>query len=229
MSDKKRIDLHNLIETHKPNIIIGTESHLDSTIASSEIFPDNFQNPYRKDRKLGEGGDNNYITTETITKEDFEINWCKINIAGNQPLHIGAFYRQPNSGSEKIEELEKFINPIVEGSKGNLPNIILGGDFNLPHIDWGLDIAKPNPQYGKEISKKLTDIVNENNLTQVVREPTRGNNILDLMFTTNPGLISSVEVHPDMSDHNAIITDVNKGNNKITEHRAIFQRERQNS
>jgi len=53
MSDKKRIDLHNLIETHKPNIIIGTESHLDSTIASSEIFPDNFQNPYRKDRKLG--------------------------------------------------------------------------------------------------------------------------------------------------------------------------------
>jgi hypothetical protein len=60
---KKRIDLHNLIETHKPNIIIGTESHLDSTIASSEIFPDNFQNPYRKDRKLGEGRDNNYITT----------------------------------------------------------------------------------------------------------------------------------------------------------------------
>ena len=75
MSDKKRIDLHNLIETHKPNIIIGTESHLDSTIASSEIFPDNFQNPYRKDMKLGEGGvfiavDNNYIMTETIIKED---------------------------------------------------------------------------------------------------------------------------------------------------------------
>lgn len=29
------------------------------------------------------------------------------------------------------------------------------------------------------------------------------------MFTTNPGLISSVEVHPGMSDHNVIITDVN--------------------
>ena len=68
---------------------------------------------------------------------------------------------------------------------------------------------KPNPQYGKEINKKLTDIVNENDLTQVVREPTRVNNILDLMFTTNPGLISSVEVHPGMSDHNVIITDVN--------------------
>jgi hypothetical protein len=72
--------------------------------------------------------------------------------------------------------------------------------LTLPHIDWGLNIAKPNPQYGKEISKKLTDIVNKNNLTQVVREPTRGNNILDLMFTTNPGFISSIEVHPGMSD-----------------------------
>jgi hypothetical protein len=50
---------------------------------------------YRKDRKLGEGRDNNYITTETITEENCEIKWCKINIAGNQPLHIGAFNR-PN-------------------------------------------------------------------------------------------------------------------------------------
>lgn len=94
---------------------------------------------------------------------------------------------------KKIEELEKSINTTVEGSKGNLPNI-LGGDFNLPHIDWGLNTVKPNPQYGNEINKKLTDIVNDNDLTQVVREPTRGNNTsnLDLMFTTNPGLISSV-------------------------------------
>ena len=29
------------------------------------------------------------------------------------------------------------------------------------------------------------------------------------MFTTNPGLISSIEVHSGMSDHNVIITDVN--------------------
>jgi hypothetical protein len=51
--------------------------------------------------------------------------------------------------------------------------------------------------------------LNENDLTQVVREPTRGNNILDLMFTTNPGFISSIEVHPGMSDYIVIITDVN--------------------
>jgi hypothetical protein len=33
--------------------------------------------------------------------------------------------------------------------------------------------------------------------------------VLFLMFTTNHGVISSVEAHPGMSDHNVIITDVN--------------------
>ncbi|CAC5388161.1 JAG2 [Mytilus coruscus] len=77
ISDKKKVELQNLIETHKPDIILGTESHLDNTVASSEVFPEQFQNLYRKDRKLGEGGvfitvDNNYITTEILTGSDCE-------------------------------------------------------------------------------------------------------------------------------------------------------------
>jgi hypothetical protein len=86
--------------------------------------------------------------------------------------------------------------------------------------------VESNPQYGKEINKKLTDIVNENDLTQIVREPTRGNNIIDLMLTTNHGLISSVEVHPGMSDHNVIITDVNLQTKsaKTKPHRVLLYR-----
>ena len=48
MSDKKRIDLHNLIETHKPNIIIGTESHLDSTIVAVRSFQTTFKTHIEK-------------------------------------------------------------------------------------------------------------------------------------------------------------------------------------
>jgi hypothetical protein len=43
----------------------------------------------------------------------------------------------------------------------------------------------------------------------MVTEPTRGNNILDLLFTTNPALVEHIEIHPGMSDHNIVITDVN--------------------
>jgi hypothetical protein len=50
----------------------------------SEIFPDTYAIPYRKDRKLGEGGvftavDNNYITTEVVSNCNCEIVGTKIN------------------------------------------------------------------------------------------------------------------------------------------------------
>ena len=48
MSDKKRIDLHNLIETHKPNIIIGTEPHLDSMIVAVRSFQTTFKTHIKK-------------------------------------------------------------------------------------------------------------------------------------------------------------------------------------
>ncbi|CAG2231580.1 unnamed protein product [Mytilus edulis] len=212
ISDKKKVELQNLIETHKPDIILGTESHLDNTIASSEVFPDQFQNPYRKDRKLGEGGvfiavDNNYITTEILTGSDCETAWCKINTQGRQPLYIGTFYRQPCSNIDKLEELEKSINCIMNTSQ-NLPNVILGGDFNLPHINWQTNTVNTNPQYGKALNEKLIEISNNNDMNQMVNEPTRGQNILDLLMTTNPGLVSNIEVHPGMSDHQVVIANI---------------------
>ncbi|KAL3872636.1 hypothetical protein ACJMK2_035851 [Sinanodonta woodiana] len=43
----------------------------------------------------------------------------------------------------------------------------------------------------------------------MVTEATRGNNILDHLFTTNPALVHNIEIHPGMSDHGVIITDIN--------------------
>ena len=214
ISDRKKVDLQDLIETHKPNIILGSESHLDSCIASCEIFPDTYATPYRKDRKLGEGGiftavDNNYITTEVVSNCNCEIVWTKINIQGSQPLYLGSYYRQPSSTIEIMEELEKSIEAITISNNGRLPNIILSGDFNLPSIDWETNTVRDNPQYGQAINSKLVEIANNNDLIQMVTEPTRGNNILDLLFTTNPALVEHIEIHPGMSDHNIVITDVN--------------------
>ena len=155
ISDKKKVDLHELIETYKPNIILGTESHLDNTLASNEVFPDQFKKPYRKDRKLGEGRvflavDSTYITSEITPSTNCETVWCKVNIQGSHPLYIGTFYRQPNSDIDKLEKLEKMISSITE-TQHTLPNIILGGDFNLPHINWQSTTVNTNPQYGKTL------------------------------------------------------------------------------
>ena len=57
--------------------------------------------------------------------------------------------------------------------------------------------------------KKYWEFVDEFNLTQVVEEPTRHNNILDLVFTSHPDLIEGTYVVPGMSDHSAVICDIN--------------------
>ena len=44
------------------------------------------------------------------------------------------------------------------------------------------------------VSKLMIDIMNDYNLEQIVKEPTRGENILDLCFTTHPASAKSVQV-----------------------------------
>jgi hypothetical protein len=78
---------------------------------------------------------------------------------------------------------------------------------HLPHINWQSTTVNTNPQYGKALNDKMVEITNNSDLTQVINVPTRRQNILDLLMTTNPSLISNTEVHPGMSDHEIVIAD----------------------
>ena len=53
------------------------------------------------------------------------------------------------------------------------------------------------------------ETLNDFNLMQMVREPTRGGNILDLFLTTNHTLVESVSIIPGLSDHNIVKCIVN--------------------
>jgi hypothetical protein len=59
----------------------------------------------------------------------------------------------------------------------------------------------------KEVQQKLIDISTEFNLTQVHDTPTRENNLLDIVLTTNATLVKSSTNIPGLSDHDIIITD----------------------
>ena len=43
----------------------------------------------------------------------------------------------------------------------------------------------------------------------MVSSPTRGQNNLDLFFTTNPSLVDNVSITPGLSDHDIVMTQVN--------------------
>ena len=50
--------------------------------------------------------------------------------------------------------------------------------------------------------------MNDLYLTQMVEDPTRGKNILDLPYSSSPDLTQNVEVSPGISDHCSVSADV---------------------
>ena len=215
ISHDKHLQLCQFIETYKPDVILGCETKLEPSIQSSSIFPDEYtmSQPNRKDRAYGGGGvliavRGNIIAAERLSPADCEIVWTKI-FHDHGTITFGSFYRQPSSSDEIMDQLSISINNLKELNGLDGRHVILGGDFNLPDIEWSDGSIKPNPQYARSISEKILDILDDNNLTQIVHEPTRLENTLDLIFTTHPDLIVNTFVVPGMSEHSAVICDIN--------------------
>ena len=65
------------VDTHKPDIIFGTESCLSPSISSSEIFPHSY-NVYRQDRSDGYGGIFLACHSKLISREILLTTWCEV-------------------------------------------------------------------------------------------------------------------------------------------------------
>ena len=76
-------------------------------------------------------------------------------------------------------------------------------DFNYPNID----LTNLDADSG---SRHFLDMVNDAYLTQHLARPTRGSNILDLVLTTAPDMISEVEVREHLAncDHNILAWEI---------------------
>ena len=84
-------------------------------------------------------------------------------------------------------------------------NIWVLCDFNLPKLDWPdcEPSIKPNCSF-KQVYDHFMELLLDSNLTQVVTQPTRLNNTLDLFLTTKPTLVNEVKVQPGLADHDMV-------------------------
>jgi len=164
---------------------------------------------------LGGGGvfigfrDNLIISELSNPSSEVEMVWAKLQIPNYKPLCLCSLYRPPNSNVISITTLNNFLFNISNESS-LIPQILLAGDFNLPNISWldGTGQINPNPTYGTDVNQSLLESINEFGLDQLVTEPTRGENILDLIFSSHPESISNVEVIPGISDHEAVYCEL---------------------
>ena len=128
----------------------------------------------------------------------------KFEISASKFLTLGCFYRPPDSKISTSEELAKSLDLMPKNSN---QTIVLGGDFNLPGIDWDNGVVNPKAA-NKSQCELLLSSLDTHALAQIHKEPTREENILDLLITNKPGLIKSSHSVPGISDHCAVVTEL---------------------
>lgn len=195
-----------LIE-EKPDIIGITETWLNSSIDDSELKADGYA-VFRRDR------DNKYKQRGggvlLLVKEHFnaelrddlydnnfpECIWCSIEVNKINIL-VGVCYRPPDTDQNCVEALINIIN------KASKHRCLILGDFNFPHLDW-LDDSKLDDDHN------FVKCINNNFLYQKVDKPTRGDNILDLIFVPDNDLVDNLEVGEPFanSDHYVLRFDL---------------------
>ena len=83
---------------------------------------------------------------------------------------------------------------------------IISGDFNFPSINWNDGIVMAGSSTDTALSaNRLLKLTNNAFMNQYIRNATRGSNILDLFFCSDPFLVNTVNVTSTaLSDHNMI-------------------------
>lgn len=124
--------------------------------------------------------------------------WIEINNNHGQPTVIGLVYRSPNSSRENNYRLYGCMDEL----SGR--NLILMGDFNFPDIDWER-LTSGND--GHIFLDKVMDCF----LVQHVNFPTREDNILDLVLSSDQNMICNIESIGKLgsSDHILLLSDFN--------------------
>ena len=135
---------------------------------------------------------------------DCEILWVKLATKDTKNLHICAYYRPHVSDEESLKNFTLSLQKVCSNDKRK---VLIAGDQNFPDWDWTLNALKPEPSYPR-LHKDFADLLHDNSLEQMVTEPTRGDNTLDLVITNTPFLVPRIHTIPGMSDHEAVFFEL---------------------
>ena len=175
-SAKNKIaDIAGVIDQHKPDIIFGNESWLNSKIESNEIFPNGYK-IFRKDRPddchgggVFQAVKNDIITTHRSDLEtDCEIIWTQCQLADKKTksLLFGSYYRPNSSNVISLDELDASLLKL--GNSVHKNNIIVSGDFNAPDISWDTgSIISDNKSKADILNNQFSSVFTQEDLSNI--------------------------------------------------------------
>jgi len=190
-----------------------TETWLNSDVTDRLLDPNDEFVIFRKDRVDHNGGGVCAIVRKSLNvrRVNIELLDARIELLGLDIVCSPVLYRyfvvyRPPDSSRVYEQISgrDYMSAVVEGIERNIntkgPTVIVG-DFNCPDVRWD-DSFVPND----EIDLQLYSFATANGFTQVVNEPTRGDNLLDLVLINQPFSMPTLNVVPPFgtSDHNCV-------------------------
>lgn len=202
----KLAELHDLLYSNAYDILCFTESWLNVKVTDGLLDPQALFNIYRSDRPNNSGGgvfvaikkniQSHSLIFETTDLDCVEVVVCSI-LLSNVCLTLICVYIAPNLSTEKFISSISYLSKLCS-TDGQ--HIVLG-DFNQPNIDW-VNCSVPN----NAKCQALFNFSIDSGFQQLVSTETRKNNILDLVFTNDPLLISELDVDEPFgsSDHFSI-------------------------
>lgn len=185
-----------------------TETHLSEEIKDEELRIENYT-LYRTDRKdRTHGGIALYLRYDVAPSAKI---LCSFSDSKNELLIVRVpkvniimvtVYRPPNSDHEKFSSI---LGKITEKLEESETKIIMLGNFNLSIISWPSRHICGGTTSDQTQANELIKLADNHHLEQIIMKPTRMNNVLDLIFTNDDGLIHSTQISKTIiSDHSII-------------------------
>ena len=222
LQNQRKINvLSDICTSEGIKIVIATESHLDTDIKDEELHIPGF-NLFRCDRKDREQGgvimyvDEGIEITET---GKFSNGTCEVLTLKSPQLntHFVCLYRPPKTPSEKLSEALKQIDDYIKEC-GSDEKVHFLGDMNFPFLQWRTveEVVYPVITAGdttenQNQAKIMIEMTDKYYMQQVITEPTREDNILDLLFSTHSDEITNISIEKVsnvISDHNFVYFNI---------------------
>ena len=205
-------------------ILSLTESHINESILDAEIAINGYD-IFKRNRQAGirKGGIITYIRNDiAVSAKELAsgsigmIEYLCIYIKDINVLLV-TVYRPPENNSQYFTQVLRNIDNCIKNLE-SYPSIIFTGDMNLPNLTFSNGEAI-NTSTSGSTQGALINFASDHFLTQLVKEPTRLNNILDLVYTNNEDIFSDIEVHENnlLSDHRLIVANLTISCNENSE------------
>jgi len=146
------------------------------------------------------------VECDELNSKLCESIWCKIYVDKSDYFIVGVCYRTQDVDEEEVNLLFDSIKLACDMNN----SILIIGDFNYPDINWSSLTAHSS---GHKFLKLIADCY----LEQHVKENTRMNKILDLLFTSELTVKDEIEVLPPIEncDHNILICNIECKSNHV--------------